>query len=139
MALSRLRLRLAAGFAIAFGIALSLLAVAALGYLWYESRARLDSRLADVARGVADAVEREALETRDTTLRVAISEVLREWPRTGDHWLVADDAGTLLVSTDSAASRSDPASSGKLWRYFFSLGNASLKFSPVIQPAFIRL
>ena len=41
-----------------------------------------------------------------TTLRVAISEVLREWPATGDHWFVTDDRGTLLGTTDTAG---DPA------------------------------
>ena len=101
MALSRLRLRLAAGFALGFGVALAVLSLVSLGYLWRESRARLDTRLAGVARGVAEAVEREAMETQDSTLGVAVSEVLREWPSTGDHWLITNDAGAVLITTDS--------------------------------------
>src|SRR4026208_1891741 len=98
MALSRLRLRLAAGSARRFGVAPAAAAApravaprGPLGARGRESRARLDTRLAGVARGVAEAVEREAMETRDSTLGVAVSEVLREWPSTGDHWLITND------------------------------------------------
>jgi len=107
MALSHLRLRLAGGFALAFGIGLALLALASLGYLWRESRSRLDARLDGVARGVADAVRREALETPDSTLVFAVREVLAEWPRTGDHWMVTDEGGALLAATDTVG---DPRS-----------------------------
>jgi signal transduction histidine kinase len=100
--LSRLRLRLAAGFALAFGLALGLLALASLGYLWFESRARLDARLDRGARGVAEFVRREAMETPDSTLLYAITEVLLEWPTTGEHWLITDEHGALLATTDSA-------------------------------------
>ena len=43
MAVSRLRIRLASGFALAFALGLAVLALGALGYLWRESNRRLDA------------------------------------------------------------------------------------------------
>ena len=59
MPLSRLRLRLSAGFAIAFAAGLGVLAAGVLGYLWRESSQRLDASLQAVANEVAHSLARE--------------------------------------------------------------------------------
>lgn len=102
MPLSRLRLRLAAGFALAFGVGLAVLAAAALGYLWRESNRRLDVRLDAVASGVTQAVARELRETRDSSLAFVANEVLAEWPRNGDAWIILDSRGAPLAASDTA-------------------------------------
>jgi signal transduction histidine kinase len=98
MALSRLRLRLAGGFALAFAVALAILAVGALGFLWRESTRRLDARLDGVAEGVALAVGRELRDTPDSGLRYASGEAVKEWPSNGDAFVVVDDAGIELAA-----------------------------------------
>ena len=100
MPLSPLRLRLAAGFALAFGAGLALLAALALGYLWRESHRRLDARLDGVARGVLRAVARELRETPDSSLAYVGAEVAKEWPRTSDAWVIVDARGTRRATTD---------------------------------------
>ena len=97
MALSRLRLRLAAGFAFAFLVALAILATVALGYLWNESTRRLDKRLDASADGVATAVGRVLGETRDTSLAHAANEVVREWPTSGDLFAIVDESGAMVA------------------------------------------
>jgi signal transduction histidine kinase len=97
MALSRLRLRLAAGFALAFLVALAVLASAALGFLWQESTRRLDSRLDLTADGAAAAVGRVLAESGDSSLAFAANEVVREWPPSADQFAVVDSAGTLVA------------------------------------------
>jgi signal transduction histidine kinase len=97
MALSGLRLRLAAGFAFAFLVALAILASAALGYLWNESTRRLDNRLDASADGVAASVARVMQQARDSSLAHAANEVVREWPPNGDRFAVVDDAGALVA------------------------------------------
>ena len=97
MALSRLRLRLAAGFAFAFLVALAILATIALGYIWKESTRRLDKRLDASADGVAAAMGRVLGETKDTSLARAANEVVREWPPTGDLFVIVDDTGAMLA------------------------------------------
>jgi len=97
MALSRLRLRLAAGFAFAFLVALAILASVALGYLWNESTRRLDKRLDASADGVAAAVGRVMQQARDSSLAHAANEVVREWPPNGDRFAVVDDAGAMVA------------------------------------------
>jgi signal transduction histidine kinase len=97
MALSRLRLRLAAGFTFAFLVALAILATAALGYLWNESTRRLDKRLDSSADGVAAAVARVLGESRDSSLAHAANEVVREWPTSGDLFAIVDESGTMVA------------------------------------------
>lgn len=103
MANSGLRLRLAAGFALAFGVGLALLATVALGYLRRESRRRLDAQLAALASGVGDAMLRELRETPDSSMAYAAHEVLVEWPTPTDRWVIVRPDGTALSATDSAA------------------------------------
>lgn len=107
MATSRLRLRVAGGFALAFAGGLSLLAIGALGYLWRESNRRLDQRLEAVATGVAHALTREANETPDSTLTFAASEVADEWPSNGDAFLIvgANDSTLAMVGPAADAAR----------------------------------
>lgn len=107
MAISRLRLRIAAGFALAFAGGLSLLAAGALGYLWRESNRRLDAHLVAVTEGVAVALTREARDAPDSTLGFAASEVVGEWPPNGDAFLIvgARDSVIAAVGPDAAATR----------------------------------
>ena len=98
MVLSRLRLRLAGGFALAFAVALAILAAGALGFLWRESTRRLDARLDRAAEGVAVAVGRELRDTPDSGLTYAAGEAAKEWPATGDSFVIVDDAGRELVA-----------------------------------------
>lgn len=97
MALSRLRLRLAAGFAFAFLVALAILASVALGYLWSESTRRLDARLDASADGAAAAVGRVLQDSPDASLARAANEVVREWPSNGDEFAIVDDAGSMIA------------------------------------------
>ncbi|MFI5232252.1 MAG: HAMP domain-containing protein [Gemmatimonadales bacterium] len=97
MALSQLRLRLAAGFAFAFLVALAILATIALGYIWNESTRRLDKHLDASADGVAAAMGRVLGETPDTSLAHAANEVVREWPPTGDMFAIVDDTGAMVA------------------------------------------
>ena len=103
MALSRLRLRLAAGFAFAFLVALAILATIALGYIWKESTRRLDRHLDASADGVAAAVGRVLGETADTSLAHAANEVVREWPPTGDLFVIVDDTGAMVAGVGPRA------------------------------------
>lgn len=113
MATSRLRLRLAGGFALAFAGGLSLLAIGALGYLWRESNRRLDQRLEAVTSGVAHALAREAKETPDSTLIFAASEVADEWPPNGDAFLIVGANDSTLAMIGPAT---DAARVGAAWR-----------------------
>jgi signal transduction histidine kinase len=97
MALSRLRLRLAGGFAFAFLVALAILAAAALGYLWVESTSRLDHRLDASADGVAAAVARVVQDSHDYSLAHAANEVVREWPSNGDLFAIVDSSGAMIA------------------------------------------
>ncbi|MGH7655990.1 MAG: HAMP domain-containing protein, partial [Gemmatimonadaceae bacterium] len=101
MALSRLRLRLAAGFAFAFLVALAILATIALGYIWKESTRRLDKRLDASADGVAAAMARVLGERSDTSLSHAANEVVREWPPTGDLFVIVNDTGAMIAGVGS--------------------------------------
>ena len=100
MPVSRLRLKLSGGFAIAFSIGLSLLATVTLGYLWRESNRRFDRRLEGIVAGAATGLERELEETPDSSLSYVAQEVVSEWPRNGDRFLVSDSTGRILASLD---------------------------------------
>jgi signal transduction histidine kinase len=102
MPLSRLRLRLAAGFALAFALGLGLLAAGALGYLWRESGRRLDRSLAEVADGVARGLARELNDSPDSSLAFAANEVVKEWPSNDDAFGIADERGVLVAGVNRA-------------------------------------
>ncbi len=97
MALSRLRLRLAAGFAFAFLVALAILATVALGYIWNESTRRLDRHLDASADAVATSMGRVLRESADSSLPHAANEVVREWPLNGDLFAIVDERGALVA------------------------------------------
>lgn len=107
MAVSRLRIRLASGFALAFALGLAVLALGALGYLWRESNRRLDARLDGIAMGVVAGIHRELNETPDSSLAFVGQEVVSEWPRNGDAFVIADASGRVVAALDqdSAAAR----------------------------------
>src|ERR1019366_57753 len=100
MALSRLRLRLAAGFAIAFVLGLGVLAGGVLGFLWRESTRRLETRLAAVAEGVATGLARELNGTPDSSLAFAANEVVKEWPVNDDAFAIVDEQGLLVAGVN---------------------------------------
>jgi signal transduction histidine kinase len=100
MPLSRLRLRLAGGFALAFALGLGLLAAGVLGYLWRESSSRLDARLLAVTDGVARAVARELNDAPDSSLAYAANEVVKEWPANDDAFGIVDDHGVLVAGVN---------------------------------------
>ena len=98
MSFSRLRLRLAAGFAIAFLIALGILTAAALGFLWHESNRRLDNRLAQTLVGVQNGLAREFGAAPDSSLAFAAHAVLNAWPQNDDQFIVANDSGAVVAA-----------------------------------------
>ena len=100
MPVSRLRLRLSGGFAIAFSIGLAILAAGTLGYLWHESNRRFDARLQNIISGVATGLERELTETPDSSLAYVGEEVVAEWPPNGDGFLITDASGRLIATLD---------------------------------------
>lgn len=100
MATNRLRLRLTAGFALAFGVGLAILAAAALGYLNRESRRRLDAKLDAISRAALVRIERELRDTPDSSLAFIAGEVTAEWPRNDDAFLLVDEHDALLAAVD---------------------------------------
>ena len=100
MPLSRLRLRLAGSFALAFALSLGLLAAGALGYLWRESNRRLDVRLTKTTEAIAQALARELHETPDSSFAFAANEVVTEWSPEGDAFAIADTLGRLIAGVD---------------------------------------
>jgi signal transduction histidine kinase len=102
MSLSRLRLRLTAGFALAFALGLGALSAGALGYLWYEASNRLRARLDIVAQGAVEALRRELAETPDSSLAYAANEVVTEWPINDDSFGIVDERGVLVAAADRA-------------------------------------
>lgn len=101
MALSRLRLRLALGYSLTFAAGLTLLSAVALGYLWRESHARLDTRLRDIVADVRTNTEAELVEFPDSLVSFTTNEVVAEWPRNGGSFVICDSAGRPLAHTES--------------------------------------
>lgn len=103
MALSRLRVRLALAFSVAFAVGLALLAAGSFFYFSAESHRRLEQRLDDLVADVRVNLEAEYRETPDSSSRFVASEVVGEWPRNGGSFFVCDDAGQWLTATDISA------------------------------------
>lgn len=101
MPFSGLRVRLAAGFALAFAVGTGLLALAGLAFLTRESTRRFDVHLDAVAAGLISALAREYVETPDSSYRFVAGEVAAEWPANGDAFL-------FLGSSDDAVALRDP-------------------------------
>lgn len=100
MKISRLRLRLAGGFALAFGAGLAILAAFGLSYLSRTSSARFDRRLARLAHEVWIGVLREHHEWPDSSLAFITRQVAVEWSATNESFLILRGAGTVLSSKD---------------------------------------
>jgi signal transduction histidine kinase len=100
MRLSRLRLRLAGSFALAFALSLGLLAAGALGYLWRESNRRLDVHLTKTTESIGQSLARELHETPDSSFAYAANEVVKEWPPEGDAFAIADTSGRLIAGVN---------------------------------------
>lgn len=100
MPFSRLRLRLAGGFALILGITLALFVSAGLWRQWTQSRDRLDMRLESVAIAVDHALVQELADVPGSSLRAAASEVVRRWPHESDAFAVLDSTGTALAVID---------------------------------------
>ena len=100
MPLSRVRMRLTAGYALTFALGLGVLAAGALGYLWRESGRRLDTRLAGVSEGVAKALARELNDAPDSPLSFAVNEVVKEWPPNDDAFGIVDERGALVAGVN---------------------------------------
>ena len=107
MQLSRVRLRIAAGFALAFTVSLGVLAAGALGYLWQQSHARLDARLSAARDAAVQAFQREFADTPDSSLTFVAGEVIAEWPANDDPVAIVDARCTLLAGVKPASATSD--------------------------------
>ncbi len=94
MPLSRLRLRLAVRFALAFLAGLLLVDILLYSYLWVQSEGRLTRHITTQARTLAAAVRREYGEAPGDGLALAAREALREWP--------SQDGGYVVLSPDGA-------------------------------------
>ncbi len=100
MPLSRLRVRLASGFALAFAVGTALLAAGGLAFLARESTRRFDSHLDGIGAGLVTAIAREYTETPDSSFRYVAGEVAAEWPENGDAFLLLDGRGDVAASRD---------------------------------------
>lgn len=100
MKLSRLRLRLTGGFALAFAGALGLLTALGLGYLWRESHRRLDDRLEAVARSAEENFRREFEEKGDSGATYAANEMVYEWPQSEDAFAILSESKSVIATAD---------------------------------------
>lgn len=98
MSASRLRVRIAGGFAAVFAVVLGVIAVAAVSHLRRESERRLERRLESVVVDVGEGVAREFRESPDSSLTFAAHEVVHEWPLNGDAFIVLDSTGTAVAA-----------------------------------------
>lgn len=102
MPVSRLRLGIAARFALAFLVGLAVLDLSLYGYLRTQSDRRLTRDLRALGQSLAQAVELELTEAPDSGVGRAARETLREWAAPPGAYLVLDTAGRAL------AERGDP-------------------------------
>jgi signal transduction histidine kinase len=117
--LSRIRLRLAGAFAVAFALSLTVVAAGALGWLWRESTARLDRRITALSGQIEGAIRREHEETPDSSFVFVLNELRHGWEWGTEGWLVLDTAGYPLVSSASPATTARVLSA---WRASTVLG-----------------
>jgi two-component system heavy metal sensor histidine kinase CusS len=98
MPLSRLRLRLAVRFALAFLGGLVLLDVALYSYLRVQADRRLNRHLEEAAIELAAAVRSELIESPERGLAFAAPEAITEWRREGGGYLVLTPDGESLAA-----------------------------------------
>lgn len=94
---SRLRLQLAAWFALVFLVGLGAVDFALFTYLRGEADRNLTRELNATADGVVRAVQRELLETPDS-LPFAAHEALNEWPDDSNGFVIFNAAGTRIAT-----------------------------------------
>lgn len=97
MPASRLRLGIAAWFAVAFLAGLVILDLSLYGYLRYQASHRLTRDLGTLGRSLGRAVVLERAEAPDSGLAWAARETLTEWVAPPGAYLVLDSAGTVLA------------------------------------------
>lgn len=100
MNVSRLRLRLAGGFALAFGVGLALLAAFGMTYVSHESVRRVDARLEVVANEAWNSFLREKGETPDSSFAYIAQQVTAEWSDKEDAFLLFDSLGNRAATLD---------------------------------------
>lgn len=98
MPLSRLRLRLAVRFALAFLAGLVLLDVALYSYLRAQADRRLNRQLEEAAMDLATAVRFELNESAERGLAFAATEAITEWHREGGGYMVLTPDGEALAA-----------------------------------------
>jgi len=134
MPVSRLRLRLAALFAVAVLVAVAASDLGLTVYLRRQAEQRATARLRDTAVGMLAAVRNELTEP-GITLEGAVHDALAEWPAGPEAFAVfGADGGRLGTRGDSALvglARPDPARArGAVWDVPFDAeGNARLSLA----------
>lgn len=110
MPLSRLRLHLAAWFALAFVAGLTVLNLALYAYLHHQSSQRLTRSLQEGAQELAEATQFEYREEAAGSLRRAAEEAFAEWPPRPGAFVLYDEHGRWLAARgDSTQLRRMPA------------------------------
>ncbi|HTC23783.1 MAG TPA: HAMP domain-containing protein [Gemmatimonadales bacterium] len=105
---SRLRLRLAGSFALAFLVGLGALNVALVLYLGRQSELRLQREARAIGSEVIDAVRRELDDRPGRPLASAAPAALREWPAGPEAIVVYSDAGAPIAQFgDTSLTRPD--------------------------------
>ena len=100
MRISRLRVRLALGFALAFAVGTGFLAAAGVAFLARESTRRFDAHLDGIGAGLVAALTREYADTPDSSFGYVAGEVAAEWPENGDAFLFLDGNGVVAAIRD---------------------------------------
>jgi signal transduction histidine kinase len=103
MRLSRLRVRLAVWFAVAFLAGLTVLDLSLYLYLRVAASQRLTASLHSTAEALIHAVELELSEAPGEGLLAASREAMREWPVTSGGFAVLDSSQAVLVESGPAA------------------------------------
>jgi signal transduction histidine kinase len=103
MPLSRLRLRLAAWFALAFLGGLLVLSLTLFLYMRRQSDRRFDHQLVAAAGNLLNAVRLEHEEAPESGVEAATAAALEEWPSHPEAFAVYDRAGRQLGVTGPAA------------------------------------
>lgn len=115
MALSRVRLRLTAGFAIAFLVALVALNAALFAYLRRQGSRRVTIHLESSAEQLVRSIHQEQLlDAADHDIAAAADEVLGEWPDPTIAFQVFDAGGALIGAHGDTALLSAVPASAKL-------------------------
>lgn len=101
MPFSRLRLQLAAYFAVVFLLGLGAVDAALFSRLRRGADESLSAELTATADGLAHGVTRELADTRGTLAKAA-SEAVNEWPPDSNAFVVYDSAGTRVAARGAA-------------------------------------